>query len=199
MTYQEIVMRAALAAHALNPADSLDRLVMIGQTIFPSVEEELAIAVSMNPLHPWRAKIADVTAAITNGSVIPQVGGAGAQIIGVNGAVNDATDGKPLTQSFALEEIRRLVDNPNAWRVVPVYAFVVVLPRIYHTRTSVKIDVCVYDVAAQKTAIAANAVTLFPDAEGAYVTALTAKMKDPSARFDVDLQGEVMMIARKAQ
>lgn len=199
MTYQEIVMRAALAAHALNPADSLDRLVMIGQTIFPSVEEELAIAVSMNPLHPWRAKIADVTAAITNGSVIPQVGGAGAQIIGVNGAVNDATDGKPLTQSFALEEIRRLVDNPNAWRVVPVYAFVVVLPRIYHTRTSVKIDVCVYDVAAQKTAIAANAVTLFPDAEGAYVTALTAKMKDPSARFDVDLQGQVMMIARKAQ
>jgi hypothetical protein len=196
VTYKEIIMRGALAAQG--PNESLARLTANAELLFPSVEEELAIAVAMNPVHPWRRNISDVTAAITNGSLIPQTGAAGAQIIGKHGQVTDFADGKVLTESFVLDELRRLVENPGTWRVLPVYAYVIVLPRIFHTRTSVKIDVCVYDVAAQKAAIAADAVTLFPDAEGAYVTALVAKLKDPTAKFGVDLQGQVMLIESKA-
>lgn len=198
MTYQEILTRAALAIHALSPTESLDRLLLTAQSLFPSIEEELAVAVAMNIQHPWRRNISDVTLDIADGALMPQAGSGGAQIIGVSGQVRDSADGKPLSESFVLEELRRLTENPNGWRVLPVYAYMIVKPRIYHTRPNVKIDVCVYDVAAQKAAIAADAVTLFPDAEGAYVTALTAKMKDPSAKFEVDLQGQVMMIARKA-
>lgn len=194
MLYSEILQRATLAVHAVQPENSLDRLMLTAQALFPSVEEELAIAVAMNPIHPWRKNISDVTANIANGALIPQTGSGGSEIIGNYGAVNDATDGKPLTESFMLEELRRLIDNPNGWRVIPVYAYTIVRPRIYHTRTNVKIDVCVYDVAAQKTAIANNSITLFPDAEGAYVTALAAKMKDPTSTFSVDLQGHVTLM-----
>lgn len=196
MTYKEIITRAAFAVHATS-ADPFDRLLVTAQSLFPSVEEELAIAVAMNKRHPWRKNISDVTASIANGGLIPQTGTAGAQIIGLYGQVTDASDGKPLSESFILEEIRRLVDNPNGWRVLPVYAFHIEPPRIFHTRPNVKIDVCVYDVAAQKIAIAANAITLFPDAEGAYVSALSAKMKDPTQKFRVDLQGQIMLLATK--
>ena len=199
MTYKEIIERAAVAAQNAIPGSILDRLRVAAEAVFSSVEEELAIAVAMNPQHPWRKNISDVTAAITNGALIPQTGAAGAQIIGVYGQVLDFTDGKALTNSFTLDEIRRLVENPNTWRIVPVYAYHIFPPRIYHTRTSVKIDVCVYDVAAQKAAIVADAVTLFPDAEGAYITAVVAKLKDPSARFDVDLQGQVMLVGNQAR
>lgn len=198
MTYKEIIERAAVAAQNAISNSNLDRLRVAAEAVFSSVEEELAIAVAMNPVHPWRKNISDVTAAITNGALIPQTGAAGAQIIGVRGQVLDFTDGKALTDSFTLDEIRRMVENPNTWRVIPVYAYHIDLPRIYHTRTSVKIDVCVYDVVAQKAAIVADAVTIFPDAEGAYITAVVAKLKDPTTTFDVDLQGQVMLIASKA-
>lgn len=197
MTYKEIIERAAVAAQNAIPNSNLDRLRVAAEAVFSSVEEELAIAVAMNPLHPWRKNISDQTAAITNGALIPQTGGAGAQIIGVYGQVTDASDGKALSESFVLEELRRLVENPGTWRVLPVYAYMIVKPRIYHTRTNVKIDVCVYDVVAQKAAIVADAVTLFPDAEGAYITGVVAKLKDPTSKFDVDLQGQVMVIASK--
>lgn len=197
MTYKEIIERAAVAAQNAIPNSNLDRLRVAAEAVFSSVEEELAIAVAMNPLHPWRKNISDQTAAITNGALIPQTGAAGAQIIGVYGQVLDASDGKALSESFVLEELRRLVENPGTWRVLPVYAYMIVKPRIYHTRTNVKIDVCVYDVVAQKAAIVADAVTLFPDAEGAYITGVVAKLKDPTSKFDVDLQGQVMVIASK--
>lgn len=261
MTYKEILERAAFLAHKMNQNQTLDRLRTSAEAIFPSVVEELAIAVAMNPFHPWRAVLRGVTASVASGALIPQTSavttltgtadptasttlvGTGTlfltelvigdqitvngetrsvsaiasnlsltvtaaftdtapasitkpikQIIGVHGIVKDATDSKALTESFAIDEIRALIDNINSWRQADVYAYQIVPPRIYHTRTNVVIDVCVYDVAVVKAAIAANAVPLFPDAEGAYVSALVAKLDNPATRFDVDYQGQIMVI-----
>lgn len=197
MTYKEILERAALMAHRDDPSKPLDRLRISAEAIFPSIVEELAIAVAMNPLHPWRVVLQDVTASIANGALIPQTSTNSKQIIGVHGIVKDASDSKALTENFAIDEIRALIENINTWRQTDVYAYRIIPPRIYHTRTNVVIDVCVYDVAAVRAAIVANTVPLFPDAEGAYVTALTAKLKDPGARFDVDYQGQIMVIKEK--
>ena len=261
MTYKELIERAAFLAHKMDQEQTLDRLRTSAESIFPSVVEELAMAVAMNPWHPWRAVLQGVTASIASGALIPQTSAVATltgtadptasttlvgtstlfltelivgdtiivngetrsvsaiasntsltvtaaftdtapasitkpakQIIGVHGIVKDASDSKALTESFALDEIRALIDNINSWRQTDVYAYRIIPPRIYHTRTNVVIDVCVYDVAVVRAAIAANAVPLFPDAEGAYITALVAKLSNPNSRFDVDYQGQIMVI-----
>lgn len=67
-----------------------------------------------------------------------------------------------------------------------MYAYVITKPRIYHTREEVVVDVCVLDEADIATAIAANAVPIFPDAEGAYVTALVGKLLQGGPPFIAD-------------
>lgn len=190
MTYTEIIERASVAAQSTRKDVPLTRLRVAAEAMFPSVVEELAMAVALDAGHPWRAVLKDVTASLASGDQIPQTGSGGKPIIGVRGSVRDASDNKPLTNSFTLAEIRRLNDNPGTIRKIPVYGYVIVEPRIYHTRPNVKIDVCILDEAAIATAIAADRVPLFPDAEGAYVTALTEKLLSPTAKFGADDQAQ---------
>lgn len=190
MTYAEIIDRAAFAAQSARKDVRLSRLRIAAEAMFPSVVEELAMAVALDLSHPWRAILKDVTASLASGDPIPQIGASGKQIIGVRGSVRDDSDGKPLTNSFTLAEIRRLNDNPGTMRKIPVYGFVIIEPRIYHTRPNVTIDICVFDEGAVATAIAANGVPIFPDAEGAYVTGLTEKLLSPTAKFGADDQAQ---------
>lgn len=146
-------------------------------------ENEIALAVGNNDRHPWRSILADETAAILPGGQIPAVGSSGAPIIGVYGGVNDASNGKPLESNFTFGEIRALNDNPGTWRKLDTYEFAIIYPQIQHTRTSVTIDVTVWDPDDCDAAIAANDSLLFPDAEGAYVSGLGSKMNNLDAQF----------------
>src|SRR5713101_5860725 len=156
MTYQEIVQRASMQAHKVESKIPILQYQYNAENAFPSIVEELAVSVAMNLDHPWRGLIADVTANLANAALIPTTGMGGKQIIGKLGSVYDASDNNICGESFTVEEIRQLRFNPNNWRVLDVYAFAISGRRIYHTRTNVVIDVCVYDPVAVKTAIAAN-------------------------------------------
>lgn len=167
---------------------------MTAQAIFPSLQEEMAESVAMNIKHPWRVALADVTPAIVTGARIPDLSQSSKRIIGTLGTVLDSGDGTPLSMDgFTLEEIRSL--NANLFpRLLPVYSYVIVRPRIFHTRPSVTIEVCVYDAAAQLANINNNGTPIFPNADGAYVSALAMKLIDPKSKFEVDEQGQIMAI-----
>lgn len=195
MTYSEIIARAAFAAHGVRGDIPLDLLSAEAETVFPSVVEELAQSVAADLQHPWRSILKDTTAALADGDEIPQTSTNDKQIIGLYGSVHDATDDMPLTEEFSLSELRRLVQNPNSWRKIGVYAYCIVKPRIFHTRTSVIIDVCVLDEAAVTAAIIADEVPLFPDAEGAYVSALVAKLTKGGPPFVADSLAQRRAIA----
>ena len=184
MTYAEIIERAVTAAKNVDPQSDADRLRIAAEALFPSVVVETAKMVADDLKHPWRSVLKDTTANIASGGEIPQTSTNSKEIIGKRGSVRDATDSKPLTNSFTLQEIRAMINNPGTVRKIPVYAYVIEEPRIYHTRTNVKIDVCVLDMVAVAAAIAADQVPLFPDAEGHYVTALTAKLLNPTVVFE---------------
>ena len=182
MTYAEIIDRAATAAFQMRPDMPLARLRVAAEAEFSSIEEDMAVEIATNPEHPMRANIADVTSALTSGALIPSTGsGTGRQIIGEYGIVRDGSDSKSLSKSFSLEAIRRLGENVNTWRKIPVYSYVIVKPRIFHTRTTVIIDVCVWDVAAQETAIAADTV-IFPKLGPAYISALVDRLRKIDGR-----------------
>lgn len=146
-------------------------------------ENEIALCIGNNEKHLWRTILADETVAIVPGGTIPAVGASGAPVIGLPGGVNDASNGKPLENNFTFGEIRALNENPGSWRKIDVYEFDMIYPQIQHTRTSVKVDVCVWDPDDCDTAIAANDDLLFPDAEGAYVSGLGSKMGNLDPQF----------------
>lgn len=200
--YHRILAAVALRANALKGslADSLAtryETMTLAQTDFKSAnfpfaamkdslrvtENEIVLAVANNEKQALRSVLNDQTSALASGADIPSVGASGAPIVGVYEGVTDASSGVPLTSEFSLSEIQRLVDNPGSWRKIGIYQFVINYPQIYHTRTSVKIDVCVWDPDDCDTAIAANSDLLFPGCEGAYVAGLGSKMNNLDGQF----------------
>lgn len=202
MTYHQIIRQVALRGNMLTGpvASSLATTydtVPLTQALFKSAnftftsmkdflrvtENEIALAVSNNENHVWRAILSDQTAALASGATIPSVGASGVAIIGVPSGVSDATNGKRLTNDFTLDEIRAMNDNPNGWRKIDPYQFAFDYPQIYHTRTNVKIDVCVWDADDASADIDANETLLFPEAEGAYVSGLGSKIGNLDPQF----------------
>lgn len=126
-------------------------------------EEEFVLAIASTGNHPWRATLHAFTANLADKALMPAVDSAGKSIVGVYGAVRDATDNTPLREA-PLAVIDRRVRNANNHYVVPVYYYKFDGGIIRHTRTNVTVEVCSYDRAAQAAAIAANAAMLLPDA-----------------------------------
>lgn len=147
------------------------------------VEQEIATAVASNEDHSWRGVIQDVTSAVLNGGLIPTVGSsATAKVIGEYGDVKDsASPFRPLRESLNADEISVFNSNPNSMFTLDVFSYAFKKPRIYHTRTSVVIDVCVYDFDARKTAIFADGELLFTEAEGAYFSGLMSMLMNTDA------------------
>ena len=202
MSYHQVIAQVALRYNALAGAQMVDleasynttplTATQFKTTNFPFsamkrslrvTEGEIALAVANNKEHEWRPIIADQTTALASGASIPAVGASGAPILGVIGGVTDSSDNTPLTSDFTLAEIQALLNNPNGWRKINPYQFVINRPQIYHTVTTALVDVCVWDSDDADTAIAANGELLFPDAEGAYVSGLGSKMHNLDARF----------------
>jgi hypothetical protein len=125
-------------------------------------EQRLARAIARTKGHPWRAFLRGVTASLANEAALPSLDSLSRPILGVFGAAYDASDGTQMTEK-SLAEVRRLSRNAGTWRKCPVYHFNLDGGRAYHTRTSIVLECCVYDRAAQWTAIGANSNMLLPD------------------------------------
>lgn len=128
-----------------------------------STEEKLAHAIANTGNHPWRAFLHGATAAVANEGALPTVDGSSNPIVGIFGSVYDSTDGTVCTER-SLETIRRRVENPGTFFVASVYWYKIDGQRIYHTRTNVKLDCCVYNRATQQTSIGTlTNNTILPD------------------------------------
>lgn len=119
--------------------------------------------------HPFRRYLADVTANIAHEAQIPNTGsGTSKPIIGIYGAVRDATSFDPLDVK-PLEYVRRCVRlRASGVLVNPVYHYNRVGTYLYHTRDNVKIEVCVFDRDAERALILAE-VTPGPGAGNACI------------------------------
>lgn len=144
-------------------------------TVFPftdvkyaliNAEQKLAHAIANTSGHPWRASLAGVTVGIANEGVIPSTSSTGLQVIGARGSVYDATDGTVCTKK-PLAVIRRRVRNASSFPTSSnIYHYHIDDRRIYHTRTGVVIDVCIYERSTQLTNINSNGNMLLPDVLG---------------------------------
>lgn len=132
-----------------------------------NAEEKMAHAIANTPGHAWRASLAGATSTLANAAAIPTVSSASKQIIGKLGSVYD---GSTVCTSKPLAVIRRRVRNANSFFRAPVYHYAIDDRRIYHTRPTVVIDVCVYDRAVQIALVDSNGAILLPEVlEEAYI------------------------------
>lgn len=139
-------------------------------------EETVAHHIANNRTHPWRAYLISATGDIAHNGNLPSVDTGFKQIIGVWGNVYDGSDSVECTPKSPAYIAKR-VKNSNTFFKVAVYHYCIDGDRILHTRTVVKIRVCIYDRATQRTAIAANTAMLLPDAvEGALVCGALAQL-----------------------
>lgn len=192
LTYHSIIADSALRISALIGVESaalnttfLTRPLTqanFQSTVFPfaavktalqMAEGKLARAIA-NSNSPMRDYLASTTAALVHKAALPSTDTAGKQIIGVWGDVHDASDGKPCRLN-KLENIQRIVDNAGSRYLLSSYFYNMTRQRIYHTRTSVIVDCCIYDGAIQQTAIDNDSAVLLPFAtEEAYVNGTVA-------------------------
>lgn len=196
VTYEKVLRAAALRVNALvgataaaletSYATSPLTSAQFDSADFPftafkdgalSVESKLANAIANVGNHPWRSVLASTTATITHGNVIPAVDVDTVPIIGVLGSVYDGSDGTVCTE-MALDDIRIAKRNANSWLLAPVYGYKIDGRRIFHTRTNVKIDVCIYNRAARETAIGTltNQILLPEVLEEAYVCGIVSML-----------------------
>jgi hypothetical protein len=102
------------------------------------------------------------TAALANKADLPSVDINSEQIIGQYGSVYDASDGT-VCRMKPVGPIMRRNANPGGFFRVSVYWYSMDDLRIYHTRTNVKADVCVYSRSVQSTAFDNDSNMLLPD------------------------------------
>ena len=127
-----------------------------------NAEQRLATAIADTGNHPWRSNILSETALLASGSLMPAVDVNGVSIIGIYGSVLDGADTTIVCTEQPMEVLRRRQLAPSLW-IVPAYNYKMDGNGIVHTRTSVKVQVCVYDYQAQQAAFDANDDMLLPD------------------------------------
>lgn len=157
--------------------DSADFPLSVFKDTALLVEQRLAHAIANVGNHPWRKFLAGSAPTVAHETALPSVDGDAKNIIGVWGSVYDATDGTVCTEK-PLEVIRRLVDNPGTFWKCNYYYYKMDGGRIYHTRTNVKIDCCVYNWSDRISAIATlTSATLLPEVlEEAHVCGMVSML-----------------------
>jgi len=126
-----------------------------------NAEEKLAQKIANNADDPLRQYMANVTANLSNPSTLPSTSTDSKPIIGIWGAVRDATSGIVCSQ-MPLDIVRRRAAATDL--VIPVWWFNITGGRIEHTRTNVAIECCVYSRTDQSTTFDANGNILLADA-----------------------------------
>lgn len=145
---------ATLATNYASPSNTVvvaDYPLAAVQDAILDAEAEIVEAICLTPKHPERMDFISVTAGLTSGSQIPAANGSSVKFVGCYGAVRDASDSTALVdltaalggdEEAALEQIRAFVANPNSmYSNVSVYWYVVRGNYIYHTRTSVVVEI----------------------------------------------------------
>jgi len=134
-------------------------------------ESKLISAVASQGDHPYRAVLTSQTSALTYGTLIPSTDSGGTnKIIGVYGAVRDSSGGNVMVKGN-LSQIRARVTNPNTMFLVSTGLYATDDRRIYHTTTSVVIDVCTYTRPSADSLVLTSNITLPDDAAPCYVQA----------------------------
>lgn len=126
-------------------------------------EEDFAWTIADTANHPWRANLVSASPALSDGDDIPAFDTGGIKVIGAIGAVYDALDGTICLEG-ELDEImrvRRLLTIGVL--ALPHYLYRIDAGRIRHTRTTVQMEVCIYDRNARQGAFIANSTMLLPD------------------------------------
>lgn len=124
-------------------------------------EQKLAQTIAETKDHAWRAKLISQTDTLASNATLPAEDENGLSIIGLYGDVFDSTDETVLSEQ-PLEVIRRRLRTPALWKI-PVFHYAMTGDSIVHTRTLVRIEVCVWDYLNQQAAIEANDDMLLPD------------------------------------
>jgi hypothetical protein len=151
-------LETAYTQVAIGAAEMQDRGVQFPKTAVDdallAAGDKVARRIAANPASRYRRDLADVTANITSGDVIPSVGASGDPIIGKIGVVKDGTDGK------ALEWVTRQQIHTYLKITLKqsLYFYHDDGIRLWHTRptTNVKADVVVWSKATQRARLEAN-------------------------------------------
>ena len=172
---------AATAYDATTWASARFPVNLIVDTITDAVGN-FAQVIAETAEHPFRRYLQAQTANIAHKGQIPATDSGGKDIIGIYGAVRDATDSIPLTEK-PLQYITRCVRLRAGGELgLPVYHFARVDGRLYHTRDNVIVEVCSFDRDAERALILAEVTgtpgnsMLLPDSLLAAVVAETLAM-----------------------
>ncbi len=187
-SYSSVLRQIGLAVNALTgaTASALQTTYatspvtssLFQSTIFPftnlidkmlNAQGKIVTAVAYQGDHPYRAFLTSQTSALTYGALIPSTDSGGTnQIIGVYGAVRDNSGSNILTKGN-LSQIRARVLNPGTMFLVDVPLYAIDDRRIYHTTTSVVIDVVTYTRPSADSLVLTTSILLPDDAVPAIV------------------------------
>lgn len=184
-TYHDILASTALTVNALYGTSATQLQITYStrpltdelfiSSIFPmnairdrilNAEQRLAVAISDSGNHPWRSFLISETAPLANGAIMPSVDKNGIGVIGIYGNVLDGANPAlvcTIPDDQEQEMIRRYTLAPQLW-LNPLYNYSLDGNGITHTRTTVTVQVCVYDYATQQAAFDADDMILLPDA-----------------------------------
>lgn len=174
LKWHDIIARAALRVNALEGVQSATLNATFNErpltqtefksAVFPFAAHVhavvgaagmLAEAIASTSEHPGRARLSDVTGAVTGsqaaGAILPVVSESGEPIIGLLGAVREVVEsqpGRPLTRE-PLQRVLMLIENANAYYKQRYYKYAIRGQRMWHTRAEAVIDCCVWNEATQ--------------------------------------------------
>ncbi len=197
LVYNDIVRQVGLRINAITgslPATLESNYATVPVTTFQSTifsqtaiydavrlaEERMAQVIAETGNETLRTPLLSVTDTLMNGDSMPSDDTNGVNIIGQYGSVLDAGDPTIACTAASIQEIRRYWRTQTYWKL-SFYLFNMDGNGIFHTRPDgVVVQVCVYDGAAQQTAITNNSAILLADSlEEGYVNgALAELMRD---------------------
>lgn len=180
LKYQDILVQTAIRSNAVKGGTEAVRITnlavdpltttQIGSADFPfpviqkSVLSAVARILRAYPKnHPFRDFITSQTAALTSGSAVPSVNSTSKAVIGPPGAVRDGTVSLTRQPKQMIDSINRSLANGNLKG--PFYYYEILDGRIFHTRTTVTIDVITFDQPTEQAVMGtASGNSPLPDA-----------------------------------
>lgn len=115
-----------------------------------------------NSSHPYRRYLRGISAAQSNETAMPTATVTSQPVVGIPGVIYDSSDGTPCTPR-PLPEIIRRTRNAGSFFRGEAYHYNITGETLYHTRNQVVVEVCTYNEAGQRAALAANGDILLPD------------------------------------
>ncbi len=176
----------------INEGDRLIPLTAL-QDACLNAESVLANAIADTGGHPWRSYILSFTSALSSGDVMPEADSNGNPIIGIWGSVLDGADQSFVCTEWPTEMIRRW-SRMSTYYKSSFYGYAIDGNGITHTRTSVVVQVCIYNRETQLTDLLANNDIALPDTLApAYVSGALAMLGGENSGLHRSLFDQTLM------